>query len=38
MKYSIAIHGGAGTILKSNMTPEMEKNYLKALLIFRYGW
>lgn len=31
MKYSIAIHGGAGTILKSNMTPEMEKNYLKAL-------
>lgn len=31
MKYSIAIHGGAGTILKSNMTPEMELNYLKAL-------
>ena len=27
----IAIHGGAGTILKSNMTPEKEKNYREAL-------
>ena len=24
-KYAIAIHGGAGTILKSTMTPEKEK-------------
>jgi len=24
---AIAIHGGAGTILKSNMTPELEKQY-----------
>ena len=28
---SIAIHGGAGTILKSAMTPELESNYLNAL-------
>ena len=27
-KYAIAIHGGAGTILKSTMTPEKEKAYL----------
>ncbi|WP_444997700.1 isoaspartyl peptidase/L-asparaginase family protein [Aliikangiella sp. IMCC44359] len=25
--FAIAIHGGAGTILKSNMTPELEKAY-----------
>jgi beta-aspartyl-peptidase (threonine type) len=31
MKYAIAIHGGAGTILKSQMTPEKEANYLQAL-------
>ena len=34
-KFSIAIHGGAGTILKSSMTPEKEaayKNALKAAL------
>ncbi len=29
--YIIAIHGGAGTILRSGMTPEKEKLYLKAL-------
>jgi beta-aspartyl-peptidase (threonine type) len=29
--FSIAIHGGAGTILKSDMTPELEKAYLKGL-------
>lgn len=28
---SIAIHGGAGTILKSTMTPEKETEYKKAL-------
>lgn len=31
MKYSIAIHGGAGTILKSSMTNEKERAYLNAL-------
>ncbi len=30
-KFSIAIHGGAGTILRKNMTPEMEKMYLQGL-------
>jgi len=30
-KYSIAIHGGAGTILKKDMTPEKEKAYTQAL-------
>ena len=30
-KISIAIHGGAGTILKTEMSPEKEKNYLNAL-------
>ena len=29
--YAIAIHGGAGTILKENMTPEKEKAYQTAL-------
>ncbi len=29
--YAIVIHGGAGTILKSQMTPEMEAEYLAAL-------
>ena len=29
--YAIAIHGGAGTILKKNMTPEKEKQYMEAL-------
>ena len=31
LAYAIAIHGGAGTILKKNMTPEKEQNYLQAL-------
>ena len=30
-KYAIAIHGGAGTILKSTMTPEKEHAYTQAL-------
>lgn len=30
-KYALAIHGGAGTILKEEMTPELEKLYRKAL-------
>ena len=30
-KYAIAIHGGAGTILKSTMTLEKETSYKKAL-------
>jgi len=30
-KYAIVIHGGAGTILKKNMTPEKEKAYLDAM-------
>ncbi|MGV3656963.1 MAG: isoaspartyl peptidase/L-asparaginase, partial [Chitinophagaceae bacterium] len=29
--YTLAIHGGAGTILKEEMTPELEKAYLQAL-------
>lgn len=29
--FSIAIHGGAGTILKSDMTPELENAYLNGL-------
>lgn len=31
MTYSLAIHGGAGTILKSNMTPEKEAAYHAGL-------
>lgn len=30
-KFTIAIHGGAGTISKKSMTPEKEAAYLKAL-------
>ena len=30
-KLSIAIHGGAGTILKEDMTPQLEAAYLKGL-------
>ncbi len=30
-KFALVIHGGAGTILKSNMTPEAEKAYRAAL-------
>lgn len=29
--YSIVIHGGAGTILKSDMTPELESAYVNGL-------
>jgi L-asparaginase / beta-aspartyl-peptidase len=29
--YALVIHGGAGTILKQNMTPEKEAQYLKSL-------
>jgi beta-aspartyl-peptidase (threonine type) len=29
--YTIAIHGGAGTILKEDMTPELEQAYLSGL-------
>ena len=31
MTYSLAIHGGAGTLLKENMTPEQEAAYHDAL-------
>ena len=30
-KISLVIHGGAGTILRSVMTPDLEKAYLLAL-------
>ncbi|WP_301923207.1 isoaspartyl peptidase/L-asparaginase family protein [Ferruginibacter sp.] len=30
-KISLAIHGGAGTILKDDMTPELERAYLQGL-------
>jgi beta-aspartyl-peptidase (threonine type) len=30
-KYTMAVHGGAGTISKKSMTPEKETAYLKAL-------
>ncbi|MEO5891011.1 MAG: isoaspartyl peptidase/L-asparaginase [Ferruginibacter sp.] len=30
-KISLAIHGGAGTILKEDMTPDLEKAYLSGL-------
>lgn len=29
--YTLTIHGGAGTILKGNMTPELEADYRKGL-------
>lgn len=29
--FSIAVHGGAGTLVKGMMTPELESNYKKAL-------
>ncbi len=31
--YSMVLHGGAGTILKEDMTPELESAYLNALQI-----
>jgi beta-aspartyl-peptidase (threonine type) len=30
-KYTIVVHGGAGTILKEDMTPQLEAAYLKGL-------
>src|SRR4249920_2666878 len=30
-RFTIVIHGGAGTILKADMTPELEKAYSDAL-------
>jgi len=30
-KFTIVVHGGAGTILKKNMTPDLEKIYLQGL-------
>src|SRR6187401_1576206 len=30
-QFSLAIHGGAGTILKTDMTPELEQAYIKGL-------
>jgi beta-aspartyl-peptidase (threonine type) len=30
-RFTLVIHGGAGTILKSDMTPELEQAYVKAL-------
>ena len=30
-KFSIAIHGGAGTILREDMTPELEEAYIRGL-------
>ena len=30
-KFTLAIHGGAGTILKEDMTPELEAAYIKGL-------
>ncbi len=30
-RYTIVIHGGAGTILKKNMTPEKERDYKNKL-------
>ena len=32
VRYRLVIHGGAGTILKSQMTPELEKQYRDKLL------
>lgn len=31
MKFTIAVHGGAGTILKKDITPELERNYITGL-------
>src|SRR6478735_7549522 len=31
MKFTIAVHGGAGTILKEDMTPELESKYTEGL-------
>jgi beta-aspartyl-peptidase (threonine type) len=29
--YTIAIHGGAGTITPEDLTPELEESYIKGL-------
>lgn len=29
--YTLVIHGGAGTIVKEDMTPELEKAYMDGL-------
>ena len=34
--FSIVIHGGAGTILKENMTPELEHAYRTTLACLLY--
>jgi L-asparaginase / beta-aspartyl-peptidase len=38
-KFALAIHGGAGTILRSSMTPELELEYRSGLeLALKRGW
>jgi beta-aspartyl-peptidase (threonine type) len=38
-KLALAIHGGAGTILRSTMTPELEREYRDGLdAALRVGW
>ncbi len=38
-KIALAIHGGAGTILKSSMTPALENKYRKRLqTALEIGW
>lgn len=38
-KFTLAIHGGAGTILRSRMTPELELEYRGALDVsLKAGW
>ncbi len=40
VEYALVIHGGAGTILKKNMTPDLEKQYhgkLKEALLAGYN-
>src|SRR5688500_3564331 len=38
-KIALAIHGGAGTILRSSMTPELERQYRDGLqTALEVGW
>src|SRR6186997_1229352 len=38
-KIALAIHGGAGTILRSTMTPELEREYREGLeAALQMGW
>jgi hypothetical protein len=37
-KIGIVIHGGAGTILKENMTPELENSYIIKFERTCNGW